>query len=150
MTVDFDTPDGQEVREAAAYLAAGLTARARVGLIDRAAPDRGVRWHEIGPCWVFHPLNAYETEAGVVVDAAGATQSWEAEPGHSLSEAVFTPHSPGAGEGEGWVIAVDSTPRESEVVVFDATALSAGPIARVRLPQRIPDGFHGDWLPTAR
>lgn len=221
-------PDAPEPRFPFAWNREG---GARVGLIDRAAPDRGVRWHEIDPCWVFHPLNAYETDAGVVVDvcqfdrimdvdrtgpgdpfppqlwrwtidrsggpvrremlddrvqefprlddrfwgrpnrfgltvelmsrggraaviahdlAAGTTQTWESEPGHSISEAVFTPHGPEAGEGEGWVIAVDSTPRESEVVILDATALSDGPIARVRLPQRIPDGFHGDWLPTAR
>ncbi len=36
-----------------------------------------------------------------------------------------------------------------EVAVFNATAVAAGPVGRVRLPQRIPDGFHGDWIPAA-
>jgi carotenoid cleavage dioxygenase-like enzyme len=31
-------------------------------------------------------------------------------------------------------------------LVFDAPALASGPIARVKLPRRVPYGFHGWWL----
>jgi carotenoid cleavage dioxygenase len=45
---------------------------ARIGLLPRdgAADGSDVRWYEIEPCYVFHPLNAYDTEDGrVVLDA---------------------------------------------------------------------------------
>jgi carotenoid cleavage dioxygenase len=45
---------------------------ARIGLLPRDGKDDGsdVRWYEIEPCYVFHPLNAYDTEDGrVVLDA---------------------------------------------------------------------------------
>ena len=31
---------------------------------------------------------------------------------------------------------------------FDARDLAAGPVARVHLPQRVPAGFHGNWMPN--
>jgi carotenoid cleavage dioxygenase len=31
--------------------------------------------------------------------------------------------------------------------VLDATDVAAGPVASVRLPQRVPYGFHAAWLP---
>jgi carotenoid cleavage dioxygenase len=41
---------------------------ARVGLLPREDADaRRVRWFEVPLCYVFHPLNAYETADGQVV-----------------------------------------------------------------------------------
>ncbi|NQX87669.1 MAG: carotenoid oxygenase family protein [Halioglobus sp.] len=37
----------------------------------------------------------------------------------------------------------------SAFCLFDATDMSAGPIARVQLPVRVPIGFHGVWLPDS-
>lgn len=31
-------------------------------------------------------------------------------------------------------------------VVLDAQDLTRGPVAELRLPKRIPYGFHGDWV----
>lgn len=80
---------------------------------------------------------------------AGASRSWATAPGRLRSGAVFVPDSPAAGEGEGWLLAVDSDRRTSDLVVLDATRVEQGPVARVHLPQRIPDGFHGDWMSAA-
>jgi len=71
------------------------------------------------------------------------------------SEAVFVPASAAASlnasEGDGWLLAYlhDRGCGPSEFAVFDATRVSAGPIARVGLPQRIPLGFHGSWIPDS-
>ncbi|MFW2332800.1 carotenoid oxygenase family protein [Ilumatobacter sp.] len=37
----------------------------------------------------------------------------------------------------------------SEFVVLDANEVAGAPIARVPLPQRVPFGFHGSWIPDA-
>ena len=34
----------------------------------------------------------------------------------------------------------------SECLVFDARDIAAGPIARVRLPERISSGTHSYWM----
>ena len=36
--------------------------------------------------------------------------------------------------------------RSTEVVVLDARDIAAAPLARVKLPRRVPFGFHGSWL----
>ncbi len=70
------------------------------------------------------------------------------EPQDGLSEAVFVPHAAEGGEDEGWLLAVlwSARSRRSELVVFEAAGLAAGPIARVLLPRRIPFGLHGTWV----
>jgi carotenoid cleavage dioxygenase-like enzyme len=62
------------------------------------------------------------------------------------SEPVFAPGGPG--EEDGWVLAVhfDAARGASDLLVLDAH-FTAPPRARVRLPIRIPIGFHGSWLP---
>ena len=68
--------------------------------------------------------------------------------GDAVSEPVFTPASPDAPEGQGWLTAVIYRDREnvSEFVVFDALDVAAGPIASAKLPRRVPFGFHGNWV----
>jgi carotenoid cleavage dioxygenase len=43
----------------------------------------------------------------------------------------------------------DERTNESEFVVIDATDLTRDAIARVKLPQRVPNGFHGSWIADA-
>lgn len=40
---------------------------ARVGLLPREGSAEEVSWHEVEPCFVFHPMNAYEDARGRVV-----------------------------------------------------------------------------------
>ena len=35
----------------------------------------------------------------------------------------------------------------SSLVIVDATAVTAGPVAWIDLPQRVPYGFHAAWIP---
>ena len=53
-----------------------------------------------------------------------------------------------AADGDGWLLAVVWRAREnrSDLAVFNATDVDAGPIALVHLGHRVPDGFHGNWV----
>ena len=42
----------------------------RVGLLPRDGGGDDVRWFDIGQCWVFHTLNAYDDSDRVVIDMA--------------------------------------------------------------------------------
>ncbi|HEY6421995.1 MAG TPA: carotenoid oxygenase family protein [Pseudonocardiaceae bacterium] len=41
---------------------------ARLGVLPRAGTADDIRWFEIEPCYVFHPLNAYEEGGTIVLD----------------------------------------------------------------------------------
>lgn len=63
-------------------------------------------------------------------------------------EPVFVPRSPDAAEDDGYVLAFvhDEPADESAFVILDAGDISAAPLAKVTLPQRVPYGAHGSWL----
>ncbi len=65
------------------------------------------------------------------------------------SEFVMIPASPKSGEDEGWLIGyVYNRSRDaSDLVILDAQHVAGPPVARVQLPARVPQGFHGNWLP---
>ncbi|HSV67163.1 MAG TPA: carotenoid oxygenase family protein [Mycobacteriales bacterium] len=203
---------------------------ARVGLLPRDGGPDTVRWCELDrPCYVFHPVNAYDAPDGTVVvdvvryDTIFATDRrgpgdgpptlvrWTVDPAggrvreqllddraqefprhderlvgarhrfaycvtldergetgrllkHDLAhgkseevdygagrvslEAVFVPRTPDSAEDDGWLMSYvyDATTDRSDVVILHAQELSAGPVAVVHLPQRVPFGFHGNWV----
>lgn len=41
---------------------------ARVGIMPREGSDTDVRWFEVEPCYVYHPLNAYDDGDRIVLD----------------------------------------------------------------------------------
>jgi carotenoid cleavage dioxygenase len=203
---------------------------ARLGVMPRGGTGADVRWFEIEPCYVFHPMNAFDDGDAVVLDVArypdmwrkdasdfsaanlhrfhidlvsgrvreqrlddrsvefprvdprregrryrygyavrtsdggdgprfgslvqydhqtGAARSHDFGPGCTPGEGVFAPASAGAGEDEGWVLTLvfDEARGTSRLEVLDATAFDKPPVASVALPQRVPFGFHGSWLP---
>ncbi|MFT4997321.1 MAG: carotenoid cleavage dioxygenase-like enzyme [Chitinophagales bacterium] len=65
----------------------------------------------------------------------------------TASEALFVPKSENAAEGEGFLLTVGSSfeTHTSSLYIFDALALSKGPLAVVRLSHNVPAGFHGTW-----
>ncbi|NUS04603.1 MAG: dioxygenase, partial [Nonomuraea sp.] len=64
--------------------------------------------------------------------------------GGDTGEAVFVPAEGATGEDEGWLLSVVTSGESSELVVLDAGDLSD--VASVRLPRRVPAGFHGSWF----
>ncbi|SDR87377.1 carotenoid oxygenase family protein [Bradyrhizobium canariense] len=68
--------------------------------------------------------------------------------GDTISEPVFVARGNDAAEGDGWLLASVWRAREnrSDLAVFNATDVEAGPIALVQLGHRMPDGFHGNWV----
>lgn len=59
-------------------------------------------------------------------------------------------HVPG-GSGEGWLMGFvyDRIRGASDLVILTASDVEAAPVARVHLPRRVPQGFHGTWIPDA-
>lgn len=87
----------------------------------------------------YNVLGQFDHESGTVERySCGAA---------TVSEPIFVPASPNAAEGEGYLLAVVTSfeTRTSSLYIFDALKLPAGPLAKVHLSHRIPQGFHGSW-----
>ena len=202
----------------------------RIGLLPLEGDADDVQWFEIEPCFVYHPLNAYDLpDGGVVLDAvrhpstfaktllgpdegatslerwtldpssgkahqerlddhpqefprhderilgrkhrygygatylpgtefggaikhdlaAGTSQLHDFGPGRFSLEPVFVPRADDAAEDDGWVMAYvyDTTTDRSDVVILAAQDFAGDPVATIHLPQRVPYGFHGNWVP---
>ncbi|MEU3464083.1 carotenoid oxygenase family protein [Streptomyces sp. NPDC006733] len=63
------------------------------------------------------------------------------------SETAMAPRPGATAEDDGYLITLttDMNADRSECLVFDAARLTDGPIARVRLPERISSGTHATW-----
>ena len=202
---------------------------ARIGFmpLDGGADD--IKWVTIDPCYVFHPMNAYDDGDEVVLDAArhpkmfdrerrGPSEGdpvltrWRLNPSRGVSkeeivndqpqefprinesligrsyrygysagvgtgftqdtliktdlttfavqtrtdqprfgygEPVFVERDGGTAEDDGWVMALrhDTQSDTSDLAIFDARAITEDPVAVVHLPVRVPNGFHGNWVP---
>jgi carotenoid cleavage dioxygenase-like enzyme len=83
------------------------------------------------------------------VDGKGARRGQYLLPaGDTISEPVFVARSDEAPEGDGWLLATVWRAREnrSDLAVFNAIDVAAGPVALVQLGHRVPAGFHGNWV----
>jgi carotenoid cleavage dioxygenase len=92
-----------------------------------------------------HSLLRYDLTTGTAVDHRFGTERSPGGPG----EAVFVPSASGpADETNGWYIGYVYDPARdgSDLVILDASDFAAQPVARIALPQRVPYGFHGNWI----
>jgi carotenoid cleavage dioxygenase len=82
---------------------------------------------------------------------AGRVERHDVGAGRHAGEPVFVPAAPDAGEDHGWILSVvyDETTDSSDVIVVDATDVTAPPVATVHLRRRVPYGFHGVWIAGA-
>ena len=65
-------------------------------------------------------------------------------------EFVFTPAAPDSAEDGGWLIGlvIDMNTETTDLVILDAQDFEGEPVASIRIPHRVPPGFHGNWLPN--
>lgn len=62
------------------------------------------------------------------------------------SEPAFAPRANSSSEDDGYLISFTADMSgNSEAHIIDAQNFAALPVARVKLPQRVPAGFHGTW-----
>ena len=50
---------------------------ARLGVMPRNGNDSQVKWYDINPCYVFHPMNSYEDGDKIVLDVARFDHIWK-------------------------------------------------------------------------
>ncbi|MEO6571378.1 MAG: carotenoid oxygenase family protein [Ilumatobacteraceae bacterium] len=80
---------------------------------------------------------------------SGGRQVFDHGPGRAAGEPVFVAREGSTVEDDGWLVTyVHDLGRDTaEFVVMDAQDFDRGSyVARVPLPQRIPFGFHGNWV----
>jgi carotenoid cleavage oxygenase len=208
---------------------------ARVGVLSREGGADDVTWFDIDPCYVFHPMNAYDDGDRIVADVVRHPKMFDAnrlgpdegtptldrwtfdlsngkvieerlddhgqefprvderlvgrrhrygyavgfveegDGGRGLGDNALFRHDldsgrtetkslgsaiafgefvhvapEGGAEDAGVVmgIAYDRDADRSDLVLLDAATLDD--VARVALPQRVPHGFHGNWIPTGQ
>ena len=124
----------------------------RIGLLPRTSTDAAdIIWCDIDPCYGygagvgegFAPGDLYkhDMDKGTVdVHRLGA--------GRGSGEPDFVPRERPVSEDDGWLMSYvyDAVTDSSELLILDALDVTADPLARVILPQRVPFGFHGNWI----
>ena len=77
----------------------------------------------------------------------GRHESVRFGPGVFGSETPFVPRAGAQAEDDGWLVTyvTDMNENRAECWIYAAQSLASGPIARVRLPLRIPSGTHACW-----
>jgi carotenoid cleavage dioxygenase len=82
-------------------------------------------------------------------DRTGERTTWSAGPAGHVGESVFAADPDGSAEDDGWLLNIvyDDRRDASDLVVLDARDITAGPVATVHMPRRVPFGFHANWFP---
>jgi carotenoid cleavage dioxygenase len=94
----------------------------------------------LGAIHGFNQLVRYDLQTG-------ATAVHELGLRDAVGEPVFVPRNAAAPEGQGYLLALAWRGEEnrSDVLILDAENLDREPLAIVKLPHRVPAGFHGNW-----
>ena len=79
--------------------------------------------------------------------ATGRRRAHELAPASTAGEAVFVPRGQSAAEGDGFLVfpVYRWAEDRSDVLILDAQNIERAPLATIRLPHRLPLGFHGNW-----
>ncbi|MEU0498540.1 carotenoid oxygenase family protein [Mycobacterium sp. NPDC006124] len=91
-------------------------------------------------------LVRHDLTMGSAVEHPFGTAASPGAPG----EAVFVPGAGPADESNGYYLGYvyDSARNGSDLVILDASNFAGDPVATIKLPTRVPFGFHGNWIGT--
>ena len=86
----------------------------------------------------------HDLTTGSAIEHPFGTSSSPGVPG----EAVFVPGNGPADESNGYYLGYvyDAARDGSDLVILDASDFAGAPVATIKLPQRVPFGFHGNWI----
>jgi carotenoid cleavage dioxygenase len=106
---------------------------------------------KLGPMLPWGPKGPPFTCLGHFDAETGALDFFYAGPDSSPEEPCFVPRAGSSEEGDGWLVSVVGRRAENrtDLVVLDARRLSDGPVAVIKMPVRIHEGFHGIWVDEA-
>jgi carotenoid cleavage dioxygenase-like enzyme len=104
----------------------------------------------LGPMLPRGPKGPPFTCLGHLDEATGKLDLFYAGPDSSPEEPCFVPRHPNAEEGDGFLLSVVGrrAQNRTDLVILDARNLAAGPVAVVKFPCRVHEGFHGIWVPS--
>lgn len=99
----------------------------------------------IGKAWDHGPLVRTNFSSGAVETISHGQ-------GRGTMETVFIPRTDDAPENDGWLMSMvhDSNSQQTDLVILDAGEPNAAPVATIRIPARVPYGFHGNWVPDGQ
>jgi carotenoid cleavage dioxygenase len=106
----------------------------------------------LGPMLPWGPKGPPFTCLGHYDEAADKLNFFYAGPDSAPEEPHFVPRSADAPEGDGWLLTMVGRRAENrtDLVILDALHLDRGPVAVLKFPCRVHEGFHGVFVPAAQ
>jgi carotenoid cleavage dioxygenase len=104
-----------------------------------------------GPMLPIGPKGPPFTCLGHFDEVADKLSFYYAGPDSSPEEPCFVPTRRDAPEGEGWLLTMVGRRAENrtDLVILDAAHLDRGPVATIKFPCRVHEGFHGTFVAAA-
>lgn len=105
----------------------------------------------LGPMLPWGPKGPPFTCLGHYDEAADRLRFFYAGPDSAPEEPLFVPRHSAAEEGDGWLLTMVGRRAEhrTDLVILDARHIDRGPVATVKFPCRVHEGFHGTWVPAS-
>jgi len=81
----------------------------------------------------------------------GQTQLWEFGEDANAGEPAYVPNPDSEREEDGWITNFVYNPGEGAFLsILSAGDLARGPVCKIHIPGRVPNGFHGNWCQDLR
>jgi carotenoid cleavage dioxygenase len=96
--------------------------------------------HEWGDAHGYNCTGRFDFQTGEVA-------LWDYGSKANAGEPVHVPNPDSEREEDGWLMCFVHNPDEGAFLsILSAGEISDGPVAKVHIPGRVPNGFHGNWM----